>query len=85
MDHDSPAVRRRSVRRRREALEKYPDNASGLYNLACMESLAGRAEQALEHLRAAVSADENLRDYARGDSDFDSIRDQPAFAELVDR
>ena len=66
-----------------EALERHPGNANVLYNLACMESLGGRAEQALEHLRAAVAADENFRDYARGDSDYDPIREHPAFAEIT--
>ena len=67
------------------ALERHPGNANVLYNLACMESLAGRTEQALDHLHAAVATDENFRGYARGDSDFDPIREQPAFAELVGR
>ena len=66
-----------------EALERHPGNAAVLYNLACMESLSGRKEEALEHLRAAVAADENFREYARGDSDFDPIREDPAFAEIT--
>jgi len=45
-----------------------------LYNLACYESLAGRREDALAHLRRAVELDASFRDLAAGDSDFDAIR-----------
>ena len=67
----------------REALEKYPDNASGLYNLACCESLTGDRDAALEHLRRAVELDERFREYAKNDTDFDPIRDDPEFAAIA--
>jgi len=54
-----------------------------LYNLACCESLAGRTADAIEHLRQAAERSERLRAYARDDSDFDAIRDEPAFREIV--
>jgi hypothetical protein len=54
-----------------------------LYNLACCESLAGRKEDALEHLRLASERSDRVRSYAKDDSDFDPIRDEPAFKELV--
>ena len=63
----------------RRALEKYPDNASGLYNLACCESLVGEREAALEHLRRAIELNEDFREYAKTDTDFDAIRDDPTF------
>jgi len=68
--------------RSRETIESqpYPDP---LYNLACCESLAGRPTDAVEHLRRAIERSERLRDLAKGDSDFDPIRDEPAFRELV--
>jgi hypothetical protein len=68
--------------RAREPIEKagYP---LPLYNLACCEALAGRTDDAIEHLRQSIERSEQLRDYAKGDSDFDSIRDEPAFMELV--
>jgi len=47
-----------------------------LYNLACYESLAGRSEQALEHLRRALARDESLRALVATDADFDPIREQ---------
>jgi len=54
-----------------------------LYNLACCEALIGRKDDAVEHLRRAIGLSERLRDHAKGDSDFDAIRDQPGFKELV--
>lgn len=61
-------------------LDRYPDNPPILYNLACFEARAGRREEALEHLRRAFEGDpEKIREWARGDEDLDSIRDDPAF------
>jgi tetratricopeptide (TPR) repeat protein len=54
-----------------------------LYNLACAESLTGRKEDALEHLRLAIEKYDAFRSYAAEDSDFDAIREEPAFEELV--
>ena len=69
--------------RARELTETEPRYALPLYNLACCEALAGRPGDALEHLREAVDMSERLREFARSDSDFDSIREEAAFKELV--
>jgi uncharacterized Ntn-hydrolase superfamily protein len=45
-----------------------------LYNLACFESLAGKRDDALAHLRRAVELDASCRVLAQSDSDFDPIR-----------
>ena len=61
--------------------------AEPLYNLACCESLAGRTSDAIEHLRLAIDGTdryrERLRALAAGDSDFDPIREEPGFKDLV--
>jgi uncharacterized Ntn-hydrolase superfamily protein len=44
------------------------------YNLACYESLAGRSEDAVAHLRRAVELDGSYRALAAEDRDFDPIR-----------
>jgi hypothetical protein len=62
---------------------EYPEYGLLFYNLACCESLAGRTDDALTHLRRAVELSEMFRDYAKGDSDLDAIRDEPEFEELV--
>jgi uncharacterized Ntn-hydrolase superfamily protein len=45
-----------------------------LYNLACYESLAGRSDDAVAHLRRAVELDDSYRALAAEDPDFDPIR-----------
>jgi tetratricopeptide (TPR) repeat protein len=69
--------------RGRELLEAHPEYPGVAYNLACVESLAGRKEDAIEHLRLAVEASNRFRKYAAEDSDFDAIREEPRFKELV--
>jgi len=54
-----------------------------LYNLACCESLAGRTNDAIEHLGSAIDASERFRAFARDDSDFDPIRGEAGFEALV--
>jgi hypothetical protein len=71
------------VARGRELVDANPHVGGLLYNLACCESLTGRTEDALEHLRRAIELSGVARDYARGDTDFDALRDEPAFRELV--
>jgi hypothetical protein len=71
--------------RGRELLEAHGEYPNLVYNLACCESLAGRRDDALEHLGRAIELWDGARALARGDSDFDSIRDEPGFQELVGR
>ena len=51
------------------------EDAAGLYNLACYESLAGRRDAAVEHLRRSLELDPSFRELAAADADLDSIRD----------
>jgi hypothetical protein len=53
------------------------------YNLACLESLIGNTDDAMVHLRRSIEGSERFRDYAKGDSDLDAIREEPGFRELV--
>src|SRR6187551_1151581 len=69
--------------RARELLEAFPRNPRLLYNVACCESLAGRKEDAIEHLRLAIESAEPVRELAAGDSDFDPLRGDPEFQKLV--
>jgi hypothetical protein len=69
--------------RGRELVEANPQYTTLLYNVACCESLAGRTADAIEHLRLAIEHSAQARSFAAGDSDFDPIRNEPAFKELV--
>jgi tetratricopeptide (TPR) repeat protein len=68
-----------AIRMHEEALVDQPDHPALLYNLACMEARAGRHVDALLHLERAVEVDPKYAEYARGDSDFAAIRDEPGF------
>jgi tetratricopeptide (TPR) repeat protein len=69
--------------RGRALADAYPQYAGLAYNTACCSSLAGRLEEAVEYLGRAIERSERYRGYAKGDTDFDPIRDEPAFRELV--
>jgi tetratricopeptide (TPR) repeat protein len=62
---------------------RHPDDAGILYNLACAESLAGRRDDALDHLRQSVELDTSFAELAKRDSDFDSIRDDADFSSAI--
>jgi tetratricopeptide (TPR) repeat protein len=63
----------------RAALEEHPGNSVVLFNLACCESLLGQTDDAIEHLRSAVT-DERMRELAGTDTDLDPIRGDARFA-----
>jgi tetratricopeptide (TPR) repeat protein len=67
----------------RELIEAHPKLAYLLYNVACCESLAGRTEDAIEHLRRAADKWNGCRELAKEDSDFDPIRNENAFQNLI--
>ena len=71
--------------RGRQLVAAHPQYAGLLYNLACCESLAGRTDDALDHRGRAIDRSEQFRSYAKDDSDFDPIRDEPAFKEVIER
>ncbi len=64
-------------------LASNPPYSGMLYNTACFESLAGRSELALTHLRQAVQLLPALAELARDDDDFAVLRQEPAFAEIM--
>ena len=66
----------------RTALEKDPEDAGIHYNLACMEALMGHTDEAFEHL-GHITKEPRFKETAENDSDFDSLRDDPRFAELL--
>ena len=69
--------------RAEQLLAENPPYSGMLYNTACFESRAGRIDAALTHLRQAVAILPALAELARDDEDFDALRQNPAFAEIV--
>lgn len=56
------------------------------YNQACFEAIRGNTDRAFELLRIALEKNQpprGGREWARKDPDFESIRDDPRFKELV--
>jgi quercetin dioxygenase-like cupin family protein len=60
-----------------------PPYGAVYYNTACFEARAGRTDDALTHLRRGIELAPSLAELARTDEDLASLRDQPAFAEIV--
>ncbi|MHC4941057.1 MAG: protein kinase domain-containing protein [Planctomycetota bacterium] len=67
------------------ALKIDPDEPITLYNIGCMHALLGRVEDALDCLENAVEQGFRDRAWFDHDSDLDSLRDHPRFAELLER
>ena len=65
-----------------EALAEKPDNPALFYNLACMEALAGRPDDAFAHLERAIELRPEFAESAAKDEDFASIKDDPRFPKL---
>ena len=66
------------------AIAAQPDAWQGHYNAACLEARAGDRGRALDYLERAAELEPNeVRKVAPEDEDFDSIRDDPRFAEVV--
>jgi Flp pilus assembly protein TadD len=69
-----------------KALEINPNDAEAYFNLACLRSISKKEEnkdEALEYLRKAVELDSKYKAKAKTDPDFDFIRDDPRFKEIV--
>jgi len=64
-------------------LEKFPGNALVFYNIACMQSLLGRSDEALDTLRTAVESWPKFKENAQKDDDFAPLRKDPRFLGLV--
>jgi tetratricopeptide (TPR) repeat protein len=65
-----------------DAIERWPESAALLYNLACAESRLGETDAALVHLARAVVLEPSLAESAQTDPDLEAIRDDPRFPDL---
>jgi uncharacterized Ntn-hydrolase superfamily protein len=65
------------------AHERFPDDGTILYDLACYESMAGRPDESLRHLARSLELEPSYRDMARGDTDFEPVRDDDRFRSIV--
>ena len=63
-----------------------PKDARAHYNAACAFSILGRADEALEHLRQALSGlDSLVAEWPKSDPDLELVRRHPGWAELFSK
>jgi hypothetical protein len=99
MSRSSPTARARTPRSAVEArpprpceawslLEKAighrPGDASILYARAAVRGLQGNADGAASELKKSVAIDPKFRFQAASDSDFDKVRDEAAFIDIIE-
>jgi tetratricopeptide (TPR) repeat protein len=68
------------------AEENAPDDlqrGTADYNLGCFYAVRGRADDAIPYLRSGIELNPRLREWAKTDSDLDSIRSRPELAGLL--
>jgi tetratricopeptide (TPR) repeat protein len=67
-----------------KAVEFKPDYHDAWYNKACGYALQGNIEQAIENLQTAINLHpEEVREWAKNNSDFDAIREDERFQALL--
>jgi tetratricopeptide (TPR) repeat protein len=67
-----------------KALQASPSSAKLLYARASASAITGNTEQAVSDLRQAIAADPQIRFQATNDPDFEQIREEPAFIDIIE-
>lgn len=65
------------------AFELNPDSASTLFNGACVYAKDGKKDQALSLLERAFAKGYGNKEWIENDPDYESLRDEPRFKELL--
>ena len=56
---------------------------SALYNLGCYNCIAGKHDVAIDYLDRAFEKDESIREWARDDSDLESLKTNERFLRML--
>jgi len=67
-----------------QALQQTPNSANLLYARASAWALSNRADAAVSDLRQAIGIDPTLRFQAVNDADFECIREEPGFIDIIE-
>lgn len=68
-----------------KALSLYPEDSSVVMNAICLFAKVGNKEKALSLLQTAAEKGFGKKDWIENDPDYDSLRDEPRFQELMSR
>jgi tetratricopeptide (TPR) repeat protein len=68
-----------------KALDIKPDYADAFYNKACCYALQKEVNLALENLETAINLDNQYQQMAKTDTDFDNIRHDSRFQEVLNQ
>jgi non-specific serine/threonine protein kinase len=71
------------IRHLETAVALRPNDGNTLYNAACAYGLLNRETEALETLRRAIQAGYSNLEWAKRDTDFTCLRDNPEFQKLI--
>lgn len=67
-----------------KAIELKPDDLIAWYNKACLHSLDGNTKLAIQNLKRSIEINAVHREMAKTDSDFDNIRGEQEFKQLIE-
>ena len=73
-----------SIRLLDQALQHDPTSVRVLYARSSAWALSGNAESAVSDLRQAIAGDPTIRFQAVNDADFERIREEPAFIDIIE-
>jgi adenylate cyclase len=68
-----------------KAIGLYPEELTVLFNGACMFANAGEKDKAFDLLEMAIEKGFGHKDWIENDSDYDSLRNEPRYIELMKR
>ena len=80
---DSLGKHKEAILSHEKAIEIDPESANAYYNLACCYALQNNLEKSLEKLSQAINLDSQCREDAKTDTDFDQIRSDRRFQDLI--
>jgi len=66
-----------------QAIQVDPNFAPSYYNVSCIHATKKEKDKALEYLKKAISLDQKYKDKAGTDKDFDNLRAEKEFKEIV--
>ena len=72
-----------ALRMFQRAVEVDPNFATSYYNLSCILATKKETDKALEYLKKAISLDHNYKEKAGTDKDFDNLRGEKEFKEML--